>query len=117
MIAKIQIKFGKAMKEDGEGSNVEYDILARRGSGEWKLVGEAEAHMAVSYDGNWVSPDQYRIAAIQAYLFADTDTTFEVEVGGLSRRNVWTQTVTVAEAKKTIKAWAAEQLSNSLEQS
>ena len=126
MIAKIQIKFGKAMKEDCAGSTVEYDILSRRGSGEWKTVGSAEAHMACSYDGNWTQPDQYRIGSIGATLWMSDpalndgdpigswrDMTFEVDVGGLNRRKEWRQHATVAEAKRTIKAWAAEQLSNS----
>jgi hypothetical protein len=116
MTAKIQIKFSKAIRGEGEGASVEYDILSRRGSGEWRVVGTAEAQMALSYDGNWCQPNQYRIGDIVADLWVEADgidMTFEVEVGGLTRRKEWRQDVTVAEAKRTIKTWAAEQLSNS----
>jgi hypothetical protein len=118
MTAKIQIKFSKAIRGEGEGESVEYDILSRRGSSEWRVVGTAEAQMAVSYDGNWCQPNQYRIGDIVADLWVEADgndwMTFEVEVGYLPRRGQeWRQLVTVAEAKRTIKTWAAEQLSNS----
>ena len=116
MAAKIQIKFSKAIRGEGEGESVEYDILSRRGSSEWRVVGTAEAHMAVSYDGNWCQPNQYRIGDLDATLWVEVDgidMTLEVEVGGLTRRKEWRQDVTVAEAKRTIKTWAAEQLSNS----
>ena len=116
MTAKIQIKFSKAIRGEGEGESVEYDILSRRGSSEWRVVGTAEAQMAVSYDGNWCQPNQYRIGDLVADLWVEVDgidMTLEVEVGGLTRRKEWRQDVTVAEAKRTIKTWAAEQLSNS----
>ena len=90
MTAKIQIKFSKAIRGEGEGESVEYDILSRRGSSEWRVVGTAEAQMAVSYDGNWCQPNQYRIGDIVADLWVEADgndwMTFEVEVGYLPRR-------------------------------
>lgn len=108
---KIQIKFGKAISWAGDRTaDIGYDILARRGRGEWQIVGQAEARKTATCD--WPEDHEYRIGDFEAYLYEDIDETYEIEVGGYyHRRGGWKQHKTVAEAKRMIKAWAAECLS------
>lgn len=107
--AKIQIKFGKAITWEGDRTaDVSYDILARRGRGEWQIVGQAEAQKTATCD--WPDDSDYRIGDFSAFLYEDTEDEYHVQVGGLYRWGGWKQHRTAAEAKRMIKAWAAERL-------
>ena len=107
MAGKIQIKFGKAHSWSGDRTaDVDYAILARRGRGEWQIVGAATAMKTATC--NWPDDSDYRIGDFEAYLFENIDDEIKIEVGGYyHRRGGWQQHHTVAEAKRMIKAWCA----------
>ena len=117
-MAAIKIKLGKADSGCHIGDSIIYDLLARRGSGDWESVGEVTADKSCTSWSVCQSYDQYKISDLSAYIYLDesfnVDTQVEVFTGAKgfpgTGRNKITEIRTVAEAKRMIKAWAAAQL-------
>ena len=117
-MAAIKIKLGKADSGCHSGDSVSYDLLARRGSGDWEYVGEVTADKSCTSWSVCQSYDQYKISDLSAYIYLDDSLNVETEVKVFSGakgfpgigRNKITDIRTVAEAKRMIKAWAAAQL-------
>ena len=114
-MAAIKIKLGKAQNGDYRSDDVSYDLLARRGSKGWQRVGQVEGSKTCTQYGTISSDEEYRIGDFSATLWAgDEDVEVEVEVlsGGYGHWHSQPvkQIRTIAEAKRMIKTWAAEQL-------
>ena len=117
-MAAIKIKLGKADSGYDRNDDVTYDLLARRGSGEWEMVGEVTALKSCTSWSVCKSYDEYRISDLTAYIYLDDGLLGETEIEVFSGAkgfpgigsNKITEIRTVAEAKRMIKAWAAAQL-------
>ncbi len=113
--AAIKIKFGKAENGYDRSDDVSYDLLARRGSQDWQRIGQVEASKTCTTFGSTCGYDEYKIGDFSASLWTD-DEDVEVEVEVLSggyghwHRKPVKQIRTIAEAKRIIKAWAAQHL-------
>lgn len=121
-LGAVKVKFGPASNRfTAYDDTYEFDILARRGSGDWVVVGDVEV-IGVDVSSDADRSTDYRVGEyrarftssyMEALLELGDDAEYDVEVmtGGNYFRGTRSRVKrTTAEAKRMIKDWVAETL-------